>query len=90
MNSPAQRNPKNPVHAAAQSNVPSGLVRVANHIAFSCWNISMVIGRRDFGAALVCASDLFTPASTYSRRGRLPTKGLPRSWWICANLRPDR
>ena len=43
MNSPARRNPKNPVHAAAQSNVPSGLVGVANHIAFSCWSMSMVL-----------------------------------------------
>ena len=90
MNSPVRRNPKNPVHAAAQSNVPSGLVGVANHIAFSCWSMSMVIGRRGFGGALVWASDLFTPASTSSRRGRLPMKGLPRSWWIWANLRPDR
>ena len=80
MNSPARRNPKKPVQAAAQSITVSELPVDAIHMFLSFLSMSSVIGRRGFGFTPACACSLLTPVSTYSNRGMSLLKGLSNPW----------
>ena len=65
VNSPARRNLKKPVHAAAQSMMRSGLAGVEHQTGFRHLRMSGVMRRLGFGGGLTLAEDCLIPTSTW-------------------------
>ena len=72
VNSPTQRKPKNPAHAAAQSTIRSGLWGSPSHTLCSDSMMSIVISSLVRETDPACALAHFAPASTYYKRGIWP------------------